>query len=523
MPSRPDCVLAIDHGTQSVRALLFDLEGQLLARASVPLAYEAPHAGWSEQAPEYFWRATAEACRRLWSEGDVPPGAVRGVAVTTQRGTVVNLDAEHRPLRPAIAWPDRRRTEGLRPVGGAWGAALAVAGVRETVASFQAEAEANWIARHEPEVWARTRHYLLLSGWLTWCLTARVVDSVGAQVGYLPFDFRRLRWAASWDWKWKVAPFARDTLPELVPPGTVMGAVTRAASEATGIPAGTPVVAAAADKACEVLGAGALEPHVGCLSYGTLATFNTTQRRYVEAVPLVPPYPSAVPGAWCLELQVTRGYWMVSWFREQFGHPERERARATGAAPEALLDELVRDVPPGSDGLMLQPYWSPGIRRPGPEARGAIVGFHDGHGRAHLYRAMLEGIAYALREAREQSDRRTGVPVTELRAAGGGARSDAVMQLTADVFGTTVSRAEVEEASGLGAAICASVGLGLHPDFGAAVRAMTRPGRAFEPDAAAHARYEQLYREVYLRMYPRLRPLYERLRRLTRPTPRAAG
>jgi sugar (pentulose or hexulose) kinase len=229
-------------------------------------------------------------------------------------------------------------------------------------------------------------------------------------------------------------------------------------------------------------------------------------------VPLVPPYPSAVPGAWSLELQVTRGYWMVTWFREQFGHPERERARTTGAEPEAMLDELVREVAPGSDGLMLQPYWSPGIRVPGPEARGAIVGFHDGHGRAHVYRAMLEGLAYALREAKERSDRRTGITVTDLRVAGGGARSDAAVQLTADVFGMPVARAAVPEASGLGAAICASVGLGLHADFATAVRAMTRPGRTFEPSPEASARYEHLYREVYLRMYPRLRPLYERMR-----------
>ncbi|HVE80032.1 MAG TPA: FGGY-family carbohydrate kinase, partial [Gemmatimonadaceae bacterium] len=402
-----DCVLAIDNGTQSVRALLFDATGRLLARSRVPLEYVTTEPGRVEQEPDYFWRAVSAACRQLWAEGTVPAAAVRAVALTTQRGTVINLDADRRPLRSAIVWPDRRRTEGLRPVGGLWGAAFRLARIRETVAFFQAEAEANWIARRQPEVWARTRHYLLLSGYLTWRLTGRVADSVGAQVGYLPFDFRKLRWAPSWDWKWRIAPFDRAALPDLVPPAGRLGEVTREASEATGIPAGTPVIAAAADKACEVLGAGALEPHVGCISYGTLATFNTTQRRYGEAVPLVPPYPAAAPGAYSLELQVTRGYWMVSWFREEFGHPERERARALGVDPETLLDELVRQAPPGSDGLMLQPYWSPGVRIPGPEARGAVVGFSDVHGRAHLYRAMLEGLAYALREAKERSDRRT--------------------------------------------------------------------------------------------------------------------
>lgn len=512
LPRMPHHILAIDHGTQSVRALLFDAGGALHGRGRAAVEYRAPRPGWSEQDPEYFWEAVGRACRDLWASCAIPPGEVAGVALTTQRGTVVNLDAERRPLRPAIAWPDRRRTEGLRPVGGAWGLALRAAGVRDTVAFFQAEAEANWIARHEPEVWKATRHYLLLSGWLTYRLTGRVVDSVAAQVGYLPFDFRGLRWAPSWDWKWQVAPFVRDTLPELVPPGTVLGEVTREASLATGIPAGTPVVAAAADKACEVLGAGALAPHVGCISYGTMATFNTTQRRYVEAVPLVPPYPAAVPRAWSLELQVTRGFWMVSWFAEEFGHHERARARELGVHAESLLDELVRQVPPGADGLMLQPYWSPGIRIPGPEARGAIIGFHDGHGRAHLYRALLEGLAYAMREAKERSDRRTGRRVTDLRVAGGGSRSDAVMQLTADVFGAPVSRPHVSEASGLGAAICASVGLGLHRSFDDAVAAMTRRGATFEPDGAAHATYERLYREVYLRMYGRVQPLYERMR-----------
>lgn len=509
-------LLAIDHGTQSVRALLFDAEGTLVGRGRAAVEYRAPHPGWSEQDPDYFWARTADACRDLWTTSQVDPARVAGVAVTTQRGTVVNLDADRRPLRPAIAWPDRRRTEGLRPVGGAWGLALRAAGVRDTVAFFQAEAEANWIARHEPDVWAATRHYLLLSGWLTYRLTGRIVDSVAAQVGYLPFDFKGLRWAPSWDWRWQVAPFVRDTLPPLAPPGTVLGAVTREASEVTGIRAGTPVVAAAADKACEALGAGALAPAVGCISYGTMATFSTTQTKYVEAVPLVPPYPAAVPGAYSLELQVTRGFWMVRWFRDQFGHEEQRRARELGVEPEALLDDLVRQVPPGSDGLLLQPYWSPGIRIPGPEARGAVVGFHDGHGRAHLYRAMLEGLAYALREARERSDRRTGVRTTSLRVAGGGARSDAVLQLTADVFGAPVARPHTTEASGLGAAICASVGLGVHPSFDAAVAGMTRPGTAFEPDARAHATYERLYRDVYLRLYPRVRPLYERLRAIAR-------
>jgi sugar (pentulose or hexulose) kinase len=304
-------------------------------------------------------------------------------------------------------------------------------------------------------------------------------------------------------------------LPELSPPGVVLGDVTAEAAEATGIPAGLPLVAAAADKACEVLGAGCSTPEVGCISYGTTATINTTHRRYVEATPFVPPYPAAVPDAYSLEIQIYRGYWMVSWFKQEFGHREQRIARETGRAAEALFDELVTQVPPGSMGLMLQPFWSPGVRVPGPEAKGAVIGFGDVHTRAHLYRAILEGIAYALREGKERSERRSRVAVTSLRVAGGGSQSDAALQLTADVFGLPASRPHTFEASGLGAAIDASVGLGLHRSFEAATAEMTRLGDTFEPDPAARGIYDDLYRRVYLRMYDRLKPLYEEIRDIT--------
>ena len=157
-----------------------------------------------------------------------------------------------------------------------------------------------------------------------------------------------------------------------------------------------------------------------------------------------------------------------------------------GAPASALFDRLVNEVPPGSMGLMLQPYWSPGIRVPGPEAKGAMIGFGDVHTRAHMYRAILEGLAYALREGRERIEQRSGVKITELRIAGGGSQSDAAMQLTADIFGLPAARAHIYETSGLGAAIAIAAGMGLHKNFDAATRAMTRPGRVFP---ASHRRY----------------------------------
>ena len=509
-------LLAIDVGTQSVRALLVDLAGNFVARAKVPLApYAAAQPGWAEQRPEYFWESLCAACQELWRQPGADRSALAGVALTTQRGTIVNVDAAGEALRPAMLWLDQRRTRGLAPVGGPWGAAFRVVGMRDTVAYFQAEAEVNWLQAHQPEIWARTHKLLLLSGYLTHRLVGRFVDSVGAQVAYLPFDYRRQRWAGPRDWKWLAVPMDRALLPELEPPTATLGQITAAAAVATGIPAGLPLIAAANDKACEALGAGCAEPGIACLSYGTAASVLVTERRYREVRPLIPPYPSAVPRAYNLENQVYRGFWMVEWFRREFGLREEQLAQAEGRAPEELFDALVQAVPPGSDGLLLQPYWSPGLKVPGPEARGAVIGFTAAHTRAHLYRAILEGLAYALREGQEQLVRRTGVPIRQLRVGGGGSRSDAAMQLTADVFGLPAARPHVYEAAGLGAAIDAAVGLGLHRDIPAAVAHMTRVGRVFEPDARAGARYDELYRRVYLPLYRRLKPLYDELRDIT--------
>jgi sugar (pentulose or hexulose) kinase len=504
-----DHILAIDNGTQSVRALIFDLSGNLVAKSQVALEpYVAPQPGWAEQDPDYYWRSLTAACRKLWATSPVPKEAIAGVALTTQRATVVNVDRQGKPLRPAIVWLDQRRTMGQHPLGGLWGLAFKLARMGETISYIQAEAEANWIRTHQPEVWAATHKYLFLSGYLTYRLTGRFADSVGSQVGFMPFDYKALRWAADWSWQWQAVPMRREMLAELVPPCQPLGEISRAASEETGIPAGLPLIAAAADKACEVIGSGALESHIGCLSFGTTATITNLQSKYIEPIPLIPPYPAAVPGAYNLEVQIYRGFWMVSWFKKEFGQQELAEAEEKGVAPEQLLDDLIRDVPPGSDGLVLQPYWSPGLKVPGPEAKGAVIGFSDVHTRAHLYRAILEGLVYGLREGKERIEARTGQPITELRVSGGGSQSDIAMQISADLFGLPAIRPHVYETSGLGAAINVAVGLGLHNTFPDAVRAMTRPGTVFDPNPATHRLYDALYRQVYLQLYDRLKKSY---------------
>ncbi|MBE9539245.1 MAG: FGGY-family carbohydrate kinase, partial [Proteobacteria bacterium] len=410
MSQEPAYVLAIDNGTQSVRALIFDLDGQLVAKSKVDIEpYFSTEPGWAEQQPEYYWAMLCQACQELWPQLDFPKAQIKAVALTTQRATMVNVDARGKPLRPAFVWLDQRKQEELEPMNPLWRAAFALAGESSTIQYFRSEAEANWVAHQQPEIWQQTHKYLLLSGYHTHKLTGNYVDSVCSQVGYLPFDFKRHDWCRKWDWKWQALPIARSMLPDLVPCGSELGKISEQASLETGIPAGLVLISAGADKACEVLGSGCLTPETGSLSYGTTATYNTTNSKYVEAVRHVPPYPAAMPNTYNTEVIVQRGYWMVSWFKKEFGLREEQLASEQGIATEVLFDDLLKQVPAGSMGLVIQPYWNPGIRTPGPEAKGAMIGFGDVHTRAHIYRAIIEGIAYALREGKELSEKKSGV------------------------------------------------------------------------------------------------------------------
>jgi len=508
-------ILTIDCGTQSIRGLIFDLKGSLVTKKQIHIEpYFSTAAGRAEQHVSVFWDSLCQACRGVLQENAVPLESIKAVALTTQRATMVNLDSQGQPLRPAIIWLDQRRTEGLPAVGGLWGLAFKLVGAAETIAYLQAEAESNWLRTEQPEVWNNTSKYLLLSGYLTYRLTGEYADSIGCQVGYIPFDYKTHDWSSSKDWKWKTLGIEKFMMPELHPPGDILGEISAQASEATGLPKGLPLVAAASDKACEVLGAGCMEPHIGCLSFGTTATINTIHSKYIEPLFLIPPYPAAIPGSYSLELQVFRGFWMVSWFKKEFGHVERATAKEKGVSAEELFDDLINTIPPGSEGLILQPYWSPGLRYPGPEARGAIIGFCDVHTRAHVYRAILEGLAYALRDSAERMTKRTKSPLTELRIAGGGSQSSTAMQLTADIFNLPASRPHIYEASGLGAAIDAAVGMKMHSDFSVALKEMTRVRDVFTPRPEVHEMYDQLYRSIYLEMYKKLKPLYLHLRHI---------
>lgn len=509
-------LFVIDAGTQSIRAVLIDLDGNIceIERTLVE-PYFSDQPGYAEQDPEYLWESLCKTTKTFFNNSSIDKSKIKGVSITTQRATVINLDIDGKPLRPAIIWLDQRKAKVGEWPTGITKKGLQLINMYESLAYAIKEGEVNWIRQNQPEIWEKTNKYLLLSGFFLHRLSGKYVDSTGSTVGFLPFNYKNHEYSKPGEINSKMFPVERQKLADLVLPSQQIGNITTDASEKTGIPEGLPIIAAASDKACEVLGSGCISPEIACLSYGTTATIQTVNNKYVEILKFFPPYPSAIPNHFNTEVMIYRGFWMIKWFKNEFGHKEVELAKKLGKEPEELFDEMINDIPPGSMGLMLQPYWSPGVKVPGIEAKGAVIGFGDVHTRAHLYRSILEGLAYALKEGAMRTEKKTKVKIEKIRVSGGGSQSKNAMQLTADIFNMKVEKPHTYETSALGAAINAAVGLKLYPDFKTAINNMCRVGETYHPIPENQKIYDGLYNKVYLKMYSRLKPLYNEIRNIT--------
>lgn len=502
-------ILTIDCGTQSVRAIVFDPAGHLIAKTQTPLKYNSTKPGWGEQLPEYFWDKTKEVILNLWEKQPELKKDIIAITLTTQRGTVINVNKKGESLRPAITWFDQRQVENPKPIKG-WNLIFKLIGMSDAIQFFQKQVEASWIYENEPEVWKNTYKYVLLSGYLSYKLTGNFVDSIACQVGYIPFDYKHHRWAPQWDWKWKLIPASVDLMPELKKPGEILGYITKQVSKEIDLPEGLPVIAAGSDKACETLGCGVVDDSSVHLSFGTTATVNVITKTYKEAIPFIPPYPSVIPHHYTMEIQIFRGFWLITWFKEQFAFSEKLEAEQRHCSVEEVLEEKIKSIKPGSQGLILQPYWSPGIRIPGPEARGAIIGFSDWHTKYHLYRAILEGIGYSLREGTERIEKKLKKKIPRIVVGGGGSNSDVALQITADIFNREVEKPLISEASGLGSAMIAYVGAGIYANIYEAVKKMYKKGKIINPNPENHKIYNKIY-ENYKQIYKKLKPIYKNI------------
>jgi sugar (pentulose or hexulose) kinase len=511
-----DHVVVIDAGTQSIRAVLIDLKGNIIKIERTEVEpYFSVEPGFAEQDPDYLWNTLCQTCKRLMDTINIPVESIKGMSITTQRSTLVNLDREGNPLRPAILWLDQRKAKvdgwpkGLIKIG------LKLINMHESLVHAIKDGESNWIKQNQPEIWEKTYKFVFLSAFFIHRLTGKFVDSIGSTVGYMPFNYKKQRWCKPGEMNTNLFPIEREKLVDLVRPSELLGYISKEASEQTGLPEGLPLIASAADKACEVLGSGCISPDIACLSYGTTATIETVNPKYVEVIKFFPSYPSAIPDYYNTEVMIYRGYWMINWFKREFGHKEVELAKELGKSAEELFDEMISSIPPGSMGLTLQPYWSPGVKIPGVEAKGAVIGFGDVHTKAHLYRSIIEGLTYALKEGAIRTQKRNGIEIKKLRVSGGGSQSKNALQMTADIFGLPVEKPHTYETSALGAAINCVVGLKLYSDFQTAIENMCRVGEVYQPIPENQEIYNKLYQRVYSKLYKQLKPLYEEIRDIT--------
>lgn len=510
-------ILSIDCGTQSVRAILFTPKGDIIDKEQV--FYEPYHStqpGRAEQDAEVYWNGLCQAATELKNRNPNTFKQIKGVGITSLRGTMINADKEGNALRPAITWLDQRTAENKYKPGAVMKSAFKILNVDAVLKKMERKGYSNWIKQNEPEIWENTYKYIQVSSFLNFRLTGNFDDSVASQIGHIPFNYKKQRWSEPNDYtdlSRRLYPVEKDKLPNLVAPGKKTGQLTEQASKLTGIPVGTPVIACASDKGCETLGMGVTDTSMASLSFGTTATVQTTTNKYFEPIKFFPAYPSASAGHWNPEIEIYRGFWMINWFKNEFAHKEVQKAKEKGVSVEEVLNELLHKTSPGAQGLIVQPYWSPGLGE--RNAKGAMIGFGDVHKKEHIYRAVIEGLCYSLYDGMKQLEKRGRIQFKKIAVSGGASQSDEICQIAADVFNMELVRGKTHETSGLGAAIITAYGIGEYKSPEEAANRMVTHADTFKPNPENAKLYKALFEKVYYKMFKKLEPLYKSIREIT--------
>lgn len=498
--------IVIDGGTQNIKAFIFDEKGNEVYGEAYPVTpYFSVKPGFAEQDAEKYLEITEKVTRSVVENSHVPKDEIAAVAITSHRSTIVPVDKDGKPVRSAITWLDERKTEGLNLPAGF-----------ETLTvlkEYQRRSKFNWLRKYEPENYDKTHIFLTISSYIFHALTGEFKDCSSMIVGLFPYDYAQLQWH-SLEMVYEIFGVEREKLPPLVSPAEIAGTVSEEGAKSFGVPQGLPIIIGAGDKQSELLGAGVISNDIAEVSYGTAAVIELFSAEYIEHPQLdFFTWGAAIPKHWALEGFVGSGYWMISWFKKEFAKYEEEEAEKLKIAPEDLLNREMKEIPPGSMGLLLLPYWHP--RENEPLSKGAIIGFSGEHARTHVYRAIIEGIAYELRRLKEVMEEHAGSKIKELRVGGGGSKSSEIMQMTADIFNLPASRVHTSNLAALGAAIDAAVTLNIYHDFPEAVDNMVRVKETFTPHAGNVKIYDRLFNEVYKEIYPALSPLYRKIAEIT--------
>ncbi len=484
-------VLGIDISTTATKAIVVDGSGVITGTGSAGYTFETPRPLWSEQDPNLWTGATERATQAALAEAQIPGEAVSAIGLTGQMHGLVLVDTAGRPLRPAILWNDQRtqaECDQMRAVVGKQ-RLIEITG-NDALTGFTAP-KLLWVRANEPEVVAAAARMLLPKDYVRLHLTGdHALDRAGGS-GTQLFDLAQRDWSVE-----LVERLALD--PRLLPPTyegpEITGTVSQAAAERTGLQAGTPVVAGGGDQAANAVGTGVVDPGTAALSLGTSGViFAATDRPAIEPDGRVHAFCHAVPARWHLMGVMLSAAGSLHWYRDTV---------APGMAFEELVAEAA-SVPPGADGLLFLPYLS-GERTPHPDprARGGFIGLTVRHTRPHLTRAVLEGVAFGLRDGLDLM-RSAGLgEVEELRASGGGTRSALWRQILADVLQVDLVTVNTVEGAAYGAAILAAVGAGWFDQAQSAAAAWVRATGRTEFGETDYTSAHRLFAEQYQRLKP---------------------
>jgi xylulokinase len=492
--------LGIDVGTGGTRALVIDERGQVRGAASEEhTPFSSPQPGWAEQDPRDWWRACGIAVRRALQASGVANDQIACVGFSGQMHGAVLLDASDQVIRSAIIWCDQRSEKQGRELNELFGAERLIQLTCNPPLTNFTLTKLLWVRESEPANWRRVSHVMLPKDYVRFRLTGERATDMADASGTLLLDVANRKWASE-----VLSKTGIETrlLPALFESPQTCGKVSAAGAEATGLKAGTPVIAGAGDQAAGAVGMGIVRPGVVSATIGTSGVvFAATDRPALDPRGRLHTFCHAVPGRWHV-MGVTQAAGLsLRWFRDRFGAPSEN-----GRDPYDVLAEEASTAPPGSAGLFWLPYLM-GERTPhlDPTARAAFLGLTASHNRSHLVRAIMEGVAYSLKDTFTIFEEMK-VPVTCIRLGGGGARSPLWRQIQADVYDREVEAVEAEEGAAYGAAILAGVGAGAWKSVDEACDAIVRVAHRIAPDPKNAAIMQDGYR-TYRQLYPALHSL----------------
>ncbi|MCS6906655.1 MAG: xylulokinase [Anaerolineales bacterium] len=499
-------VVGCDVGSQSVKAILLSESGEIVAQAGSDYPIEYPQPTWAQQDARHWEKATKEAIARVIAESGVSKDEVLAIGIDAQVDGYVAVDAQGRPLHPAIIWMDRRAVTQTEKVRQAYSEKEIFELSGLNLDPYHVAPKIRWLADEHPLAFEQTRYFLMPGSYIAYYLSGEVGVDYSNASSMLLMDIRQRVWSPRLCEIFGISP---DRLPPIYPANQVIGSLRREVAEEVGLSPKTRVVLGCGDEHAACLGAGVIRPKMVCDITGTAEPVcAVAEAPLFDASGLVETHCHAHPDYWLLENPGFVSGGNYRWFRDHFGQAEIELARQQGSEAYALLDRLAEEVPPGSEGLILLPCLMGSVTPTWNAAtRGVFLGFSLAHTRAHFARAVLEGSAYGLRDIVDRM-KEIGLAVEEIRAVGGGARSPLWRQIKADVTGVPVSLPQTVETTALGAAILALHGAGLTGTIEEACDLCVKVVETRYPQAENATVYEQRYR-TYRAAYFALLPVFE--------------